>query len=146
MSKVDKGQMSVDAMIMYHTIKNDKLLPFKKGNLKNSITGEIHYNKQEIVFSIPGSKVKYAQFLQEGTRPHDIPHAFGYGSIYPGRPNPYTGEKPYGKGGRFEGKWHPGSKKHVGFVDYVLVNDCVNYFVENYDVERIDMIGSSFFL
>lgn len=138
-TKTTKNEMQNAADIILATIKNDPLLPKDTGYLRDNIISEVHYYKQEVIIQIPGSKVKYAQYLQNGTGPHDIPHAFGYGSKRPSRRNPYTGRIPYGKGGRFNGKWHPGSTKHAGFVDYVLLNDTIDYFYTHYDVEHIDM-------
>lgn len=40
-------------------------------------------------------RTSYALFVHEGTKPHDIPGAFGIPS-------------PFGIGGRFDGKFHPG--------------------------------------
>lgn len=39
----------------------------------------------------------YSLFVHEGTKPHDIPGAFGYPA-------------PFGIGGRFDGKFHPGGR------------------------------------
>lgn len=39
----------------------------------------------------------YSLFVHEGTRPHDIPNAFGWGPSF-------------GIGGRFGGKFHPGNR------------------------------------
>jgi hypothetical protein len=43
------------------------------------------------------SHTSYSLFVHEGTSPHDIPNAFGYGNTF-------------GIGGRFDGKFHPGNK------------------------------------
>lgn len=42
------------------------------------------------------TRQSYALFVHEGTVPHDIPNAFGWG-------------RNFGIGGRFDGKFHPGS-------------------------------------
>jgi hypothetical protein len=81
--------------------------PLKTGNLKNSavytqpLSQAIGYSSAEIVFD--SAVAPYIDFLEYGTEPHDIPRAFGY-------------PLPFGIGGRFGGKFHPGSKKHVGFI------------------------------
>lgn len=128
-----------DAKIIGNAIKNDPRLPYKKGKLKKSVSTKVksYYKTQEIKISI-GNKVPYAQFLEEGTTAHDIPHAFGYGSIYEERPNPYTHVPPYGVGGKFNGKWHPGSTKHKGFIETVGIYNCLSYYVHNYDVIKIE--------
>ena len=46
-----------------------------------------------------GVKAEYAFFIHEGTQPHDIPNAFGYGPTF-------------GIGGRFDGKFHPGNRAY----------------------------------
>lgn len=56
-----------------------------------------------IVFD--ASIAPYVGFLERGTGPHDIPRAFGY-------------PLPFGIGGRFAGKFHPGSYKHQGFISF----------------------------
>ena len=48
--------------------------------------------------------VPYAIFVHEGTKPHDIPNAFGYGPHF-------------GIGGRFDGKFHPGTKPNRFLTD-----------------------------
>lgn len=70
----------------------------------------------------------YAIYLNEGSTPHDIPNAFG---IYE-----KTGI-PFGIGGHYNGKFHPGSLKHVGFYDNVedtnsILGYTINYFVKHY--------------
>ena len=42
-------------------------------------------------------RISYSLFVHEGTVPHDIPNAFGYGPTF-------------GIGGRFSGHFHPGNK------------------------------------
>lgn len=132
-----------DAQYIDFLIKNDKLLPYDTGNLRNNISvyPQKYYKSEEVKVILNGRKVPYAGFLEEGTRPHDIPHAFGYGSPKPNgkppRPNPYTHQEPFGVGGRFYGKFHPGSIKHKGFVEYVMLNNCFNYLTNAYDVIKI---------
>ena len=69
----------------------------------------------------------YAYYLNVGTGPHDIPNSFG-------------GGPKSGVGGRFDGKFHPGSKKHVGFYDNAddtnsILGYTINYFVRHYGAE-----------
>lgn len=62
------------------------------------------YKKFSIIFD--GNKTPYLDALQKGSKPHDIPNAFGYGIEF-------------GVGGRFSGKFHPGSKKHKHFINKI---------------------------
>ena len=64
----------------------------------------------------------YITYLEEGTPPHDIERAFG---------RPY----PFGIGGKFNGKFHPGSKSHVGFIKDKSVNTIINYIKSKYNGE-----------
>ena len=48
--------------------------------------------------------VPYALWHHEGTEPHDIPNAFGWGPTF-------------GIGGRFDGKFHPGTKPNPYLTD-----------------------------
>lgn len=139
MSFSKKIEPQRDAQYIDFLIKNDKLLPYHKGKLQRSITTEVksYYKTKEIKVYLSGEKVKYAGFLENGTRPHDIPHAFGYGTVKPPKKNPYTHEEPFGVGGRFYGFFHPGSIKHKGFVEYVMLNNCLNYLTNAYDVIKI---------
>ena len=56
----------------------------------------------------------YAIPLNEGSVPHDIPNAFGMGGGF-------------GIGGNYNGKFHPGSLKHVGFYDGDYDNSILGY-------------------
>jgi len=75
-------------------------MPFLTGNLRSHTTGRASANKS---FAISISGVEYAEYLEGGTRPHNIPNAFGRGFNY-------------GLAGRFNGKFHPGSAKWKGFI------------------------------
>lgn len=65
----------------------------------------------------------YIPYLEEGTTAHDIPNSFGYGPQF-------------GIGGRFSGKFHPGSYLHVGFISVncyddaksIALSECSKYF------------------
>jgi hypothetical protein len=48
-------------------------------------------------------RTSYALFIHEGTRPHNIPNAFGYGSTF-------------GIGGRFDELFHPGHPQPNRFL------------------------------
>ena len=128
-----------DAQYIDFLIKNDRFLPYDTGNLRNNVSVRVqsYYKSKEVKIFLNGKKVPYAVYLEEGTQPHDIPHAFGYGTTRDGRPNPYTKQEPFGVGGRFNGKFHPGSIKHKGFVEYVMLHDCFKYLETAYDVIKI---------
>ena len=128
-----------DAKRINYFIKYDPVLPVDTGWLKRHIM--VTPKNNEIKVFLSGSKVPYAVYLQEGTTAHDIPHAFGYGTKRPDRINKYTGQIPFGVGGRFDGKFHPGSKKHKNFIENVLVKDCIKYFVNYYDVVKVTKSG-----
>lgn len=74
---------------------------------------------------------EYAIYLNTGSKPHDIPNAFGVWES--------SGHTiPLGIGGRFNGKFHPGSFKHVGFYDNPknpnsILEYTIQYFVKHYD-------------
>ena len=87
-------------------IKHQTFFPFKSGNLRFNATSGQLIDQDTYLIRIDGNIASYAQFLEEGTSPHDIPGAFG-------RP------EPFGIGGRFNGFFHPGSKKHKGFVERI---------------------------
>ena len=101
-------------------IKSASWFPYKTGRLKyHATSGQMYLdNVYRIHFS--GSVAPYVQYLEEGTSPHDIPRAFG-------KP------LPFGIGGRFDGKFHPGSKKHQGFISQKAVGAIVDYIAERYE-------------
>lgn len=130
-----------DGQEILSAIQNDPNLPYDTGWLKNHITlgcKELK-DKKEIKIFLSGAegKVPYAVYLQEGTGPHDIPHAFGYGTKRLPKANKYTGVEPFGVGGKFNGFFHPGSTKHKGFIENVLVANCINYYKSHYEVVNI---------
>lgn len=101
-------------------IKRASWFPYKTGNLKFNATQGAMYDSTTFRIHFDGSVAPYVQYLEEGTDPHDIPRAFG-------RP------LPFGIGGRFDGKFHPGSKKHKGFISEKSVNAIVDYIASRFD-------------
>ena len=101
-------------------IKNSAFFPYKTGKLKYEATsGQLYMdNVYRIHFS--GTIAPYVEYLEEGTSPHDIPGAFGK-------------KLPFGIGGRFDGKFHPGSTKHKGFISVKSVNAIVEYISTKYN-------------
>ena len=103
--------------------KQDSAFPFRTGTLKNKATNGFLVNQNTYCINFSSTIAPYVVYLQEGTRPHDIPFAFV------GKGNwvwwyPYKDGVPFlmGMGGRFNGKFHPGSTKHKGFIDKIVLN------------------------
>lgn len=93
-------------------LKTSPFFPVRKGLLRDSGTrGSLKSTSTfDIVIGVGKSK-QYVEALNEGSQPHDIPNAFGYG-------------KNFGIGGKFNGKFHPGQSKHKGFVDKLFALAC----------------------
>lgn len=88
-------------------------IPEDTGLMKAYIVSRVQRAPQGINILLNNDIVSYNDL---GTRPHDIPNAFGYGHDF-------------GIGGRFDGFFHPGSTKNVGFVDRVIVSKILSYYV-----------------
>lgn len=101
-------------------IKRASWFPYKSGNLKFNATQGSMYDDVTFRIHFDSSVAPYVQYLEEGTDAHNIPRAFG-------RP------LPFGTFGRFNGKFHPGSKKHQGFIKDKAVGEIVNYIVSRYE-------------
>lgn len=101
-------------------IKRASWFPYKSGNLKFNATQGAMYDAQTFRIHFDSSVAPYVAYLEEGTDPHDIPGAFG-------RP------LPFGIGGRFRGKFHPGSRKHQGFIKERCVGEIINYITNKYE-------------
>lgn len=103
-------------------IKLASWFPYKSGNLKfNATKGQMISDKvYEIEFD--STIAPYVTYLEEGTRAHNIPGAFGK-------------DLPFGTSGRFDGKFHPGSTKHKGFIKDKSVNAIIDYFINKYKGE-----------
>lgn len=103
-------------------IKRASWFPYRTGRLKFHATSGGMYSDDTYRIHFSGTVAPYVEYLEEGTSPHDIPRAFG-------RP------LPFGIGGRFDGKFHPGSTKHKGFISVKSVNAIVEYIATKYDGE-----------
>lgn len=101
-------------------IKRASWFPYKSGNLKFNATQGAMYDANTFRIHFDSSVAPYVEYLEEGSDPHDIPGAFGR-------------QLPFGVGGRFNGKFHPGSQKHKGFISEKCVNEVVNYIVNKYE-------------
>jgi len=121
-------------------IKRQTWFPYKTGNLKFNATKGTLINTNVYNINFDGTIAPYIQYLEEGTDPHNIFNAFG-GTVNPdGSWNywqPYKdGVKfPFGIGGRFNGKFHPGSHKHEGFISNKAVNYIIQYVCNKYKGE-----------
>ena len=110
-------QLGTDLTMM---IKRASWFPYKTGNLKFSATNGSMYNDTTYRIHFDSTVAPYVEYLEEGTSPHDIPKAFGK-------------DLPFGIGGRFDGKFHPGSTKHKGFISHKAVNMIVEQIQTKYD-------------
>lgn len=100
-------------------IKRSSWFPYKSGKLKFEATSGRMLDETTYRIHFDSSVAPYVEYLEEGTDPHDIPRAFG-------RP------LPFGIGGRFNGRFHPGSHKHDGFIKNKSVNYIVAYITTVY--------------
>lgn len=105
-------------------------MPYDTGHLAHAAYFKRFYGADECILTINCADnqmgAPYAPSLNDGSVPHNIPHAFG-------RP------LPFGMKGKFDGKFHPGSQKHKGFFDGPSENSilgyAINYFVRHYGAE-----------
>lgn len=102
----------IDAFV---ELKNASLIPVHTGKFKNGMYYVDNGIDDGGTFQIflPGN---IGPLLEGGTLPHDIPRAFGRDDMW--SPFKFRGDftlYPFGIGGRFGDKFHPGSFKHEGF-------------------------------
>lgn len=106
-------------------------MPYDTGHLARMATMGKFTGDDRFTLTIVTAKNRtgapYAVPLNTGSKPHDIPNAFGWGMEY-------------GIGGRYSGKFHPGSSKHVGYFDNVndpnsVLGYTLDYFVKKYGAE-----------
>ena len=103
-------------------IKGEAWFPYRHGKLRDEATDGHPYNSTTYEIKFDTTIAPYITYLEEGTKSHDIPGAFGRAF-------------PFGIGGRFNGKFHPGSTKHQGFIGVKSVNAIVNYICSKYNGE-----------
>ena len=114
--------LKYDGYDVLRTIKSASYFPYKTGVLRDDTWGDMISNSTfKIEFNHKGQS-PYVQYLEEGTTAHDIPGAFG-------KP------LPFGIGGRFDGKFHPGSTKHYHFIQDKVIDTILMYFVVKYNGE-----------
>lgn len=103
-------------------------MPYRTGHLANDSTQGRFFGDDKFTITIITQKnahgAPYAVYLNEGSRPHNIPNSFGLGPTF-------------GIGGRFNGKFHPGSLKHYGFIDDAsnpnsMIGYAIAYFQKHY--------------
>lgn len=103
-------------------------MPYDTGHLARNATMGRFAGDDKFTLTIVTAKNRvgapYAVYLNEGSKSHNIPNAFGRGMNY-------------GLRGRFDGKFHPGSHKHVGFYDNAsdensILGYTLGYFVKHY--------------
>ena len=114
-------QIGVNCLFL---IKRQPWFPYKTGQLKFHATNGFLVNVNTYCINFSSSVAPYITYLEEGTTPHDIPGAFGIQFKKDG--------SPFGVGGRFNGKFHPGSTKHKGFIKDKSVRAIVDYISSIY--------------
>ena len=110
-------------------IKKATWFPFHRGHLKNDATSGEMINSKTYMIKFDGDIAPYVEALEEGSRPHDILGAF-IGKEKAIKMNP-----PFGVGGRFDGKFHPGSMKHIGFIKDKSVRAIIRNICDKYNGE-----------
>lgn len=117
-------------------IKSASWFPYAHGHLRDDATGGTPVEPDVYLISFDSSVASYIPYLEEGTKEHDIPFAFV------GKGNwvwwyPYDDGVPFlmGMGGRFNGKFHPGSEKHKDFIKVKAVELVVNHIASKYQGE-----------
>lgn len=87
-----------------NAVRSDPGFPYRTGYLKWNATYKVNIESGfKIVFD--GSLAGYIDYLEYGTKAHQIPNAFGRGITV----------------------MHPGSKKHVGFIAQQAVQKVGTY-------------------
>ena len=109
-------------------IKRATWFPVDSGHLRNDATKGKMYDENTYEITFNTEIAPYIEALEEGSKPHDILFAFG-------RKKWKNGDYPFGVGGKFDGKFHPGSTKHQGFIKDKSVNAIINYIKTKYNGE-----------
>ena len=108
-------------------IKNAPWFPYKSGNLKFNATSGRMISDKTYLIHFDSTIAPYVGALENGSAPHDIPGAFGK-------------DFPFGIGGRFDGKFHPGSTKHKGFISEKCINTIIDFITTRYEGNCYDII------
>lgn len=124
----------VDGENIVRNIKRASWFPYASGKVRDEATRGEQLDDNTYCITFDTTVAPYITALEEGSQPHDIPFAFvGKGNFvwwYP-----YKDNVPFlmGMGGRFNGKFHPGSMIHKGFISDKSVNAVIDYFVKKYN-------------
>lgn len=124
----------VDGENIVRNIKRASWFPYASGKVRDEATRGEMLDDNTYCITFDTTVAPYITALEEGSQPHDIPFAFvGKGNFvwwYP-----YKDNVPFlmGMGGRFNGKFHPGSMIHKGFISDKSVNAVIDYFVKKYN-------------
>lgn len=92
---------------VFKDIVNAPWFPFRTGNLKWNATRQFILDTAFAIDFNP-NKAHYIDFLEYGTKPHLIPNAFGRGITVK----------------------HPGSRKHVDFIQKKSVDRAIQTIIE----------------
>lgn len=111
--------LKFDGDTITRNIKSAPWFPYHSGHLRDDATSGKMIEPHIYRIRFDENIASYIDFLEYGTRAHNIPGAFGK-------------SLPFGIGGRFGGFFHPGSTKHKGFISVKSVNTIINYFVNKY--------------
>lgn len=119
-------------------LRYQPFIPLKTGHLRmDGIYGSAPQNDLGVI-TFDTNRVDYIDFLEFGTEPHNILGAFGRTDYW--QPYAYLGDLtvyPFGVGGRFNNKFHPGSKKHVGFIAVKSVQFVIDEICKELDGKEV---------
>lgn len=124
-----------DGNDVLRTIKGASFFPMKTGHLKYDATSGDMINSTTYLIKFSGEIAPYVQYLEEGTKAHDIFNAFGF--ALGNNPKGIIISETFGYGGRFNGFFHSGSTKHYHFIQDKVIDTILMYFVSKYNGETI---------
>ena len=116
-----------------NTIKQASFFPYKTGHLRSDATSGHPVGPNTYLIKFSGEIAPYVEYLEEGTTAHDIFNAFGF--ALGNNPKGIIISETFGYGGRFDGKFHPGSTKHYHFIQDKVIDTILRYFVVKYNGE-----------
>ncbi len=119
-----------DGEKIVRNIKTASWFPYKNGKLRDEATSGQLIDPNTYCITFSTEVAPYVEYLEEGTQPHDIFNAFGF--ALGNNPWKKIVRKDFGIGGNFDGKFHPGSTKHKGFISEKSTKAVCDYFVNHY--------------
>lgn len=122
-----------DGNDILRTIKGASYFPYKTGHLKYNATSGDMIDSSTYLIKFDGKIAPYVQYLEEGTKAHDIFNAFGF--ALGNNPQHRIISDTFGYGGRFNGYFHPGSTKHYHFIQNKVIDTILMYYVLKYNGE-----------